>query len=243
MKNLIKKVFNNVGIEITRYHPSSSTAAQLAKALETSNINLIFDIGANKGQFARQTRNHGYKGKIVSFEPLSNARQDLMSFSARDKDWEVHEQSAVGDYNGKIKINIAGNSVSSSVLPMLESHARAAPCSEYVGSEEVSIARLDSIAPRYLRPESNLFIKIDAQGFEWQVLDGAPETLSKAQGVLSEISLIPLYDGQMMWRDIVDRLDANGFGLWALQQGFLSPLTGQSLQMDAIFLRKDIFKA
>lgn len=125
---------------------------------------------------------------------------------------------------------------------MLESHASAAPNSAYIGSERVPIVRLDSVAARCLTPESNLFVKIDTQGFEWQVLDGAPETLSKAQGVLCELSLIPLYDGQMMWRDIVN-YDANGFGIWALQQGFTNPSTGQCLQMDPIFLQNNILKA
>jgi len=242
MKSFIRRVANSLGIEITRYCPSSSAAAQLAKALEISNTNLIFDIGANEGQFARQVRRHGYRDKIVSFEPLSTARERLLAFSALDSAWEVHERSAVGDYDGEVKINVAGNSVSSSILPMLESHASAAPRSAYVGSEYVPIVRLDSVASRYLTPESKLFVKIDTQGFEWQVLDGAPETLSKAQGVLCEISLIPLYDGQMMWQDIVNRLDATGFRIWALQQGFTNPSTGQCLQMDAIYLHNDILR-
>ena len=101
---------------------------------------------------------------------------------------------------------------------------------------------MESVADRYLTPESKLFIKIDTQGFEWQVLDGAHETLQQVRGVLCELSLVPLYDGQRLWRDIVDRLDADGFMLWALQKGFTDPCTGQSLQMDGIFLRQDLLK-
>lgn len=243
MKSFIRRVANSLGIEITRYCPSSSAAAQLAKALEISNTNLIFDIGANEGQFARQVRRHGYRDKIVSFEPLSTARERLLAFSALDSAWEVHERSAVGDYDGEVKINIAGNSVSSSVLPMLESHASAAPRSAYVGSEDVPIVRLDSVASRYLMPETNLFVKIDTQGFEWQVLEGATETLSRTQGLLCELSLIPLYGGQVMWQDIVNHLDASGFGIWALQQGFTDPSTGQCLQVDAIFLHHNVIRA
>lgn len=231
------------GVDIARYTPSASVAAQLSKALELVNINMIFDVGANEGQFTREIREYGYAGEIISFEPLTYARKSLLMYASRDATWQVHEQAAIGDRDGEIVINIAGNSVSSSVLPMLESHYSAAVGSAYINSESVPIAKLDSVARRYITPETNLFIKIDTQGFEWQVLDGASQTLDQALGVLCELSLVPLYDGQRLWRDIVDRLNADGFMLWALQKGFTDPRTGQSLQMDGIFLRKDVIDA
>ena len=241
-RNAIKKSIHLLGWDLRRYNRVNVPAMQLVKALELAGINLVFDIGANEGQFAREIREYGYTGKIVSFEPLSSARKKLLSLSSADPNWEVHDQSAIGDQDGEIEIHIAGNSVSSSVLPMLESHSSAAVSSAYVDSERVPIAKLDSVAKQYMTPESKLFIKIDTQGFEWQVLDGARETLQHARGVLCELSLVPLYDGQRLWRDIVDRLDAEGFMLWALQKGFTDPRTGQSLQMDGIFLRRDLMK-
>lgn len=240
MKKFIRKLTRYCGVDIARYTPSASVAAQLSKALELANINMIFDVGANEGQFTREIREYGYAGEIISFEPLTYARKSLLMYASRDTAWQVHEQTAIGDRDGEIEINIAGNSVSSSVLPMLESHYSAAVGSAYINSELVPIAKLDSVAKRYITPQTNLFIKIDTQGFEWQVLDGASQTLDQALGVLCELSLVPLYDGQRLWRDIVDRLNADGFMLWALQKGFTDPRTGQSLQMDGIFLRKDL---
>jgi FkbM family methyltransferase len=237
LKKIIKKIARKFGIEITRYSPSNSAAAQLVKALEVAGINVIFDIGANEGQFAKEIREYGYTGKIVSFEPLTSARKKLLTLVLDDPKWEVHDQSAIGDQDGEIEIHIAGNSVSSSVLPMLESHSSAALGSAYIDSERVPLARLDSFSFRYLTPESKLFIKIDTQGFEWQVLDGAHETLKRARGVLCELSLVPLYERQRLWRDIVDRLNEEGLMLWALQKGFTDSRTGQSLQMDGIFFK------
>jgi FkbM family methyltransferase len=236
---LIKEIARSLGFEVARYRPSSSPQSQINKIFENEKINLIFDIGANEGQFASQARSNGYQGKIVSFEPLSSASQKLHALANRDKDWIVHRRCAIGDHDGEIEINIAGNSVSSSILPMLKSHANAAVDSAYVSSEKVPIFCLDSIAHHYLEPSSNLFIKIDTQGYEWQVLDGACEILKQARGVLCELSLVPLYDGQRLWRDIIDRLESEGFMLWALQKGFTDPRTGQSLQMDGIFLRRE----
>jgi len=239
VRKKIKKLARSCGIEVSRYRPSTSPELQLNNALNIARINLVFDIGANEGQFASQLRSHGYQGKIVSFEPLTSASRKLHSLANQDEAWVVHNQCAIGAHDGDIEINIAGNSVSSSILSMLQSHSDAAIDSVYVSSEKIPIFRLDSIANSYLEPDSNLFIKIDTQGYEWQVLDGARETLKQAQGVLCELSLVPLYDGQRLWRDIIDRLESEGFMLWALQKGFTDPRTGQSLQMDGIFLRRD----
>lgn len=240
MKKLLKKIARYFGVEITRHRPTKSAQGQICKALDLAGINVVFDIGANEGQFARGIREHGFKGKIVSFEPLSSARKKMLALSNHDNHWHVHEQAAIGDQDGEIEIYIAGNSVSSSVLPMLESHSSAALGSAYVDTERVPISKLDSIAGQYLSSATNLFIKIDTQGFEWQVLEGGSQTLNQALGVLCELSLVPLYETQRLWLQIVERLDEEGFVFWAVQPGFTDPRTGQSLQMDGIFLRKSI---
>lgn len=235
----INSVLRKLGISVCRYKAANSDQAQLNKALDLVRTDLIFDIGANEGQFARGVREHGYSGKIVSFEPLSIAREKLLLHASQDHAWEVHAQTAIGDHTSEVTINIAGNSVSSSVLQMLNFHSEAAIGSAYVGSERVSMVKLDCIVDGYLKDHSSLFIKIDTQGFEWQVLNGAAETLRRASGVFCELSLVPLYRGQRLWRDIVCRLEEEGFMLWALQKGFTDPRTGQTLQMDGIFLRRE----
>jgi FkbM family methyltransferase len=242
MKTFIKNFLKNRGYELRRFLPANSPVTQIVTVLTYAQINIVFDIGANRGQFAREIRQYGYRGRIVSFEPLSSVRKKLLAHAAGDHAWEVHEQSAIGDRDGEVEINIAGNSVSSSLLPMLESHSKAAKTSTTIDSEIVPLAKLDSVARRYLISEYNLFLKIDTQGFEWQVLDGACETLREAQGILCELSLVQLYDKQRLWRDIVDRLHREGFMLWAFQNGFSDPKTGQILQMDGIFLRYEVLK-
>ena len=79
----------------------------------------------------------GYKEKIVRFEPLSDAYSILLKNSESDEKWKLHTRSAIGDFDGKITINMAGNSESSSVLPMLENHISAAENSAYIGTEKL----------------------------------------------------------------------------------------------------------
>ena len=239
MKHFIKQIIRSLGWELRRYDPACNPSNQLFSALKYSKINVVFDIGANTGQFATELRSVGFKHKIISFEPLSSAYPIILEKTSKDKKWYLHPQSAIGDKDSTIDINISGNSVSSSILPMLDTHSSAAEDSAYIGIEKVCLTRLDSISDQYLDKNSNLFIKIDTQGYEWQVLDGASKTIKKARGILIELSLLPLYDGQKLWQEIIKRLEDEGFVLWTLQQGFTDSRTGRSLQLDAIFLRKN----
>jgi FkbM family methyltransferase len=200
-------------------------------------IDLVLDVGANRGQFASELRYWGYTGNIVSFEPLTSAHGELSLASADDPKWDAYPQCALGDHIGEVEINIAGNSESSSILPMLESHRSAAPESAYQGKEIVPINTLDTVAEQYLKDARAPFLKIDTQGFEWQILDGARDTLPHIKGILVELSLTPLYEGQHLWREVIDRLEAEGFALWAFTPVFSDKASGRSLQVDGIFYR------
>lgn len=237
-KKTAKEIVNALGWNITRLNPANHSVTQLLSAMDKVQVDTIFDVGANIGQFAKQVRSYGFTGKIVSFEPLTSAHSLLSDAAARDPGWIIHPRSAVGNEDGEIAINIAGNSVSSSVLPMLEAHSAAAVNSGYVASERVPLIRLDSVAGQYLSVNSRPFLKIDTQGFESQVLDGAVDTLGRSRGLLMELSLVPLYDGQRLWFEMIERIKLEGFTLWAIQEGFTDPRTGRSLQVDAIFLRQ-----
>lgn len=238
IKKAIKKFLHLLGFNLHRLRNASNPSVQLLAALNHVQADTVFDVGANIGQFAQQLRSLGFSGEIISFEPLSSAHAVLSNAARADRKWKVHPRGAVGDQDGEIEINIAGNSVSSSVLPMLEAHSSAEMSSAYVASERTALARLDSVAPTYLSANSRPFIKIDTQGFESQVLDGAAETLERAHGVLLELSLVPLYEGQTLWQEMIQRMEDQGFTLWAIQRGFTDTRTGRSLQVNGVFLRQ-----
>ena len=225
------------GIEAFRYHPEATQFGRFVAALKTFDIDLIIDVGANQGQFGESLREYGYIGKIVSFEPLKEAHNNLIKASHDDSNWTVYPRCALGSHVGEIELNISANSVSSSVLPMLTTHAKAAPHSVYIGQDMCPLSTLDMTMPDYLEASKSVLIKIDTQGFEWQVLDGAKEMLSKARGVLIEMSLVELYEGQKLWHEIMERLEANGFTLWSLQPAFIDSDNGRTLQLDGLFFR------
>lgn len=240
VKRLVMRAIHGIGYDLRRLHPSHNPAFQLLKVMDLLGIDVVLDVGANVGQFSTELRSVGYRGRLISFEPLSAAHQALLQAAGRDPAWQVHERCALGDHDGEIEINVAGNSVSSSVLPMLEAHTAAVAGSAYTTVERVPVRRLDSVAGQYMAASQRPFLKVDTQGFEWQVLDGAQGIMSRLHGVLCELSLVPLYEGQRLWRDVIQRLEDDGFTLWSIQRGFTDVRNGRTLQVDAIFVRHDL---
>ena len=237
IRSWVKNGIRAAGYDMHRLHPAASAEQQLHLGLQKFGVDLVFDVGANTGQFSESLRSYGFNGTIVSFEPLACAHAKLIENAARDPKWHVHPRIALGDTEGTVDINVAGNLFSSSILPMLERHRAAAAESAYVGVESAPISRLDAIAEPYLREAKAPFLKIDTQGFEQHVLDGAAGILPRLRGVLCELSLVPLYEGQPLWMEMLARLEADGFTLWAIQPGFTDFRDGRTLQFDAIWFR------
>ncbi|MGA8615093.1 MAG: FkbM family methyltransferase, partial [Xanthobacteraceae bacterium] len=167
LKSIVKSSFEAAGFKISRLPnrrdvpPSPSVHHK---------VELIFDVGANTGQYAKKTRSEGYRGKIVSFEPSPDAHAALVENAKSDPLWVVHKRAAVGSEPGEAEINISRNSESSSILPMLEAHSSAAPASAYVGKARTEVITLDSVFDDYRGRNERTLLKIDTQGFEDKVL-------------------------------------------------------------------------
>src|SRR2546428_5734796 len=238
LEHIVKLAVRGLGYEVRRFRPASSNDAQFGAMLQSHGINLVLDVGANIGQFGKTLRELGYRGRIVSFEPLSAEREQLLKSSKNDPLWEVAPQAAIGSEEGEIDIHMAANSQSSSALNMLDAHANAAPESRYIGSERVPMRRLDSLAPGYMRQDSISFLKVDNQGFEDRVLKGASGALDRITGLQLELSLVPLYEGQRLFDDLMGQVKASGFELWSISPVLVDPRTGRLLQVDATFFRR-----
>jgi len=237
MKSFFKRLLRRFDLEFRNFSIEKSENARFFTMLSHHKVNTIFDIGANEGQFGVILRDFGYKGKIISFEPLTNAREELYRISQDDPFWEIAPQAAIGDEDGEIEINISGNSESSSVLNMLDSHLEAAPSSKYISKEKVPLRKLDTLLPDFIEPDSVVFLKIDTQGYEEKVMNGAKELIKNIVGLQLEISLVPLYETHSLLDDMLQNLKEKGFELWGISTVFSDPHTAQLLQIDATFFR------
>jgi FkbM family methyltransferase len=239
IRRFVRRCIRSAGWDIKRFNPGSSEAARLAQQLSVHQIDVVFDVGANTGQFAEYLRDAGFYGRIVSFEPSAAAHSALSKFARRDANWIVAPRMALGDHAGTITLHLAGNSASSSVLPMLPSHTSAATESRYIGSETVDLRALDSVSADFITDTERVFLKLDVQGFEHKVLQGAERFLRRVTGIQIELSLVPLYDGDRLFHSMVHDLEERGYEMWSLIPGLVDPGTGRLLQLDAIFFRKE----
>lgn len=237
IKNYINKVLSLANLYLQKRNPGVDPTEQLVTSLNHFNINYVIDIGANVGQFSVEILDNGFKGEIISFEPLTSAYSELVKNSKKYNNWTIYPKSAIGNTDGEIEINISNNSVSSSILNISKKHIDASNESRYIGIEKVRIHKLDSLFSKEQLKEKNIFIKIDTQGFEWQVLEGASNILEDTKGLLCELSFDKLYEGQHLWQEIITKLEQYNFKLWSLQYGLTDKTTGQTLQCDAIFYK------
>jgi FkbM family methyltransferase len=236
VKKIVKNIFRSAGLNVSQIvgPPPSPPPSPLVHY----KIELLLDVGANIGQFAMHARAEGYKGRIVSFEPVPDAYETLLLKSQSDPLWTVHKRCAVGSKPGEAEINISGNSQSSSLLPMLQAHLSAAPDSVYIGKAKTEVITLDSVFESYRTHNEKTLLKIDAQGFETEVLNGLSKNFQHIFAVQIELATVPLYGSQDLYQHFFTFFEESGFFLWSLIPVFGDASTGQLLEFDAVFVRK-----
>lgn len=233
---LIKSILKKIGIQVKKFY--FSDIGRRILLMKKNDINKIIDIGANIGQYALEIRKDGFKGEIISFEPLTSAFLKLKNYAKNDKKWQVHN-CAIGDEDGSTFINIAGNSVSSSISNMQDIHLQIAPDSAYMGKEEISINKLDSLLGNLYNEGDRIMLKIDAQGFEKNIIDGAEKFLEKVILLQLEMSLVSMYKNEILFIDMIKYLKARNFELVSLENGFFDWQSGQLFQVDGVFINKN----
>jgi FkbM family methyltransferase len=235
LRKLVKDSFELFGLNLSTMKKDE---LRTSSSFLYNQIDVLLDVGANMGQYGLSARQTGFENKIVSFEPLPEAHKTLVENSRNDVHWIVHERCAVGSTIGSTEINISKNSYSSSLLPMLAAHSNAAPDSIYISKETTKIITIDSVYNRYCKNNERVFLKIDTQGFEKHVLDGAKDSLGYIKGVQLELSIIPLYESQELYEYFFQFFKDHAFVLWSLIPGFTHPSTGRMLQFDAVFVAR-----
>lgn len=241
---IIRNLIRMLGIDVVRYpykpivrvkRASNEWYENRFKLIDQSNIDLVLDVGANVGKYGIQLRRKGYKGQIVSFEPLEKEFSSLKEASAHDPLWRVHN-FALGELTTTSTINVAGNSESSSILDMEQTHEESAPDSVYIGKQLIEIKALDDIFDEF-SSFKRIYLKLDVQGYEERVFKGLTKNLSKICAIQIEMSLVELYKGEKTFFEQSQFLLSNGFRLMSLEPGFFDPKSGQLLQTDGIWFR------
>lgn len=228
-------------ISFSRRRPSVSTASveteRLVGLLLRQGIDHVLDVGANLGQYASSIRRGGYRGRITSFEPLSTIHGQLQAVAAGDAEWRVAPRMALSSATGRVTMRISNRSDMSSLKPMAELTLQALPKSFEISQEEVETFRLDAIFGRFVHPSEKVLLKIDTQGSEFDILDGAAGILDQLTGLQVELSLRPMYEGEKTYLELCRWIEDRGFDPYWFTPGNFSKRLGRQLQFDGVFFR------
>jgi len=237
----VRSVARQMGYTVERYQLSKDIAGVRSRILKTQGVDLVLDVGANIGQYGKGLRSQGYTGRIVSFEPVSEAFAEVRRAANGDPNWVCH-QRALGERDETSQISVNSQSATSSLLPMGSAFRKAAPEITRVREETIQVSRLDSLASELWGDAQKVYLKLDVQGFERSVFAGAVESLADPRiiGVECELSLAGLYEGQMLYNEMIDWIEEKGLSCFYISRGFCDNTTGRTFELEGIFLRRDL---
>jgi FkbM family methyltransferase len=235
--HLIHLLLHRFGFAILRYNMDNFVCLRRTQILLSQSIDVVLDVGAHDGSYGKEIRVSGFGGRIISFEPLREAFTVLEKRCRQDASWECVNK-ALGDSDGESIINISGRKTSSSLLEMSDRHMQAEPGSSCICREKINISKLDSLLCDFSLHDKRMYLKIDVQGYERKVLDGATLALEYIKAVELELSMVKLYEGGPLYYEMIEYLRSRGFDLISTTGGFSDHGTGHLLQADGIFVRR-----
>ncbi len=233
----LKSVAQNFGVYVSRFPPPQSKERLLKDFLARSRINCVLDVGAFVGNYVLELRQIGYEGRIISFEPVPDAFAKMSMKLKLDAFWSG-QPYGLSDVSRDAIINTyaAGNFNS---LLILKEDAETAYALDHAkrGKTQIKLRRLDEVLPALLQgiDSPRVFLKIDTQGHDVNVLRGAAGVQKWIVGMQSEIPVVPLYEGTFSMSQMLDYYRSRGFvplGLYpvnTLQSKQVSP------EFDVIF--------
>lgn len=224
-------------IPFKKKKPHKTRDGKISLTLKAHNIDTIIDIGANNGQTRDTLRTNGFTGNIYSIEPVPALQDVLKSKAAKDSNWHILPPLAIGDKNGTCELNISAASDMSSVMTASGALMKALPDTKIVETVTVPMKTLDTLYAELNLSDKNTFIKIDAQGYEMNILRAATETLKNAKGLQIEMSLFPLYEGEILFDEIIAFMKQAGFTPHMLVETNFSRRLNRQLQIDGIFFK------
>lgn len=230
MKAFVRGIVRKLGYDLSRKTPG------LVDFLQHRGVRTVIDVGANEGQFGLWLRARGYAGRIVSFEPTSEAFEILKVRAARDANWQVH-QLALGAESGHATINVSSYSEFNSLQEITSAATWFDPRSAAVRQEQISVSRFDDLL---LEDLPHTLLKIDTQGFEKQVLAGATQSLSSLCAIQLELPIVHFYKDTWQISAALEFMRERGFVLSQIEPVNFSSRDPVSLvEVDALFRRFD----
>jgi FkbM family methyltransferase len=206
--------------------------------IRSRKIDVVVDVGANTGQYGQKLRDAGYRGWIVSLEPVRESFEALKSRASNDPHW-MTLPFALGREHGQAMINVSEAAVFSSLRPQTPAAIAFNPEARVVRREAIETMRLDELLPTL--PPGHRFLKIDTQGYEQEILGGGIKCLSEFIGIQMELPIKHLYEEVWRFDEALSYMVERGFELSNMIPVNYDPQdTVSLLEIDCIFRRRAI---
>jgi FkbM family methyltransferase len=202
-------------------------------------VDCVLDVGANAGQYAAELRQAGYRGRLLSFEPVPQLCVRLRAAAAGDAAWTVHP-IALGRQAGVAELNVTRHDVFTSFRePLPFAGQRFGEGTEVARRERVAVRRLEDVLDELLGggPPPRCFLKMDTQGYDLEVFAGLGRWARHVVGLQSEVAAIALYTGMPRMAEAIAHYEAAGFELTGLFPVSRDEPTGRVIEFDCVLVR------
>lgn len=197
----------------------------------------VLDIGANTGQFASKVRALFPSAQIYSFEPIQSVYKVLKKKFEYDLKFKAFHLG-LGDSKGIVSFFQNDFSDSSSLLLMNQLHKENFPKTANENQIEIQVDQLDNLI-NDLDLARPMLVKIDVQGFEDKVISGGEKVIKMANIAIIEVGFYELYQNQVLFNDVLFKMNSLGFEYKGNYEQLISPIDGRILQADAIFINEN----
>ncbi len=214
VKRCISGYLRTLGYKLQRISLSElNESAALEEALKSASSRnpIVIDIGTHKGAFIDCVLDICRDAEIFGFEPIPELFKDLERKYEKSSNVKI-QNCAVGRETDTKKFFVHSHTDSSSLLPSESEYLEKYPNQMAVDREIlVSVEPLDSISIASDRQIA--LIKIDVQGYEGEVLEGARDLLKRCDFLILEGALVPSYEDGIMIDKLCHLLVSEGFRL------------------------------
>jgi FkbM family methyltransferase len=220
---IIRKAVRRAGFDMIHY-------VSWENLFRHCGIDMILDVGANRGQSYDLFRWSGFNGLICSFEPNPEMFQFLQSRQGHH--WQ-RLPYALSSRSGQARFHITDNDNANSLQAPLGKE-------KVTGEITVPTYRLDHLWHQENFSAQKVFLKVDTEGHDLEVVKGASGILDRIQLIMLETSPLPRYENEPPLPVLVDFMNELGFCVCRSEKNCYNSRVGMDTALDLVFARREL---
>jgi FkbM family methyltransferase len=230
-KTTIKQIFRAAGVEVTKRSGRRRTQAAVIEHVIDLGFKpqTVIDVGVGNGTPELYGVFPGATHLLV--EPLQEFEDGIKEICKRYQ--ATYEIAAAGATPGKTTINVYPSDMQGSSI-----YGEAKGEHPDGSARTVPVVTLDQLCAQKGLAGPYL-VKVDAQGAELDVLNGASKTLADTELVLLEVSFFEFFVNGPQFYDVVHYMKERGFVAYDIVDGHNRPLDGALAQVDIAFVKEN----